>query len=156
MSELAIPMSDVMGKVTLRINIKGVRIATLRIKLGSLLLRLAALVIGTKVEIDMGGEFDELPPLAKFRSYMMVGDMEIPRQSSVREDSPLYVSTVFEWGPKVDIFVNGEKQSDVISYDVDGGYVRVNRLGKDGRPFIVGDEIATEIKRGDIEIRLAA
>lgn len=153
MTELAIPMSKAVGNVTLRIRIKGVRIATLRIKLAGLILRLAALVAGTKIEIDMGGEFDELPPPSRCRSYMMVGGLEIPRQASVREGSPLYVGDVHDWGRKVDIYLDGVKQQQVVSFDADAGFVRVNRLNEDGEPFISGDEIATEVKRGRVEIR---
>lgn len=153
MAELAIPMSDVMSKVTLRIHIKGVRIANLRIKAGALLLRLAALVMGTQVEIDLGGEFDELPPPGERRSYTMVGDIEVPLQASVREGSPLFVSNVHDWGQKVDVFLDGVRQDQVISYDAENDWIRVNRLNDKGEPYVAGDEIATEVKRGRIELR---
>lgn len=144
-----------MGNITLHIRIKGVRIAALRIKAGTLLLKLAAFVIGTQIEIDMGGEFDELPP-AGIRSYETIGDVEVPRQLSVRHGSPLYVSNFYEIGQKIDVFLDGVKQEEIISYDADAGYVRVNKLDDKGHAFVAGDEIATEIRRGRIELRLKA
>jgi hypothetical protein len=150
MAELAIPMSKAVGNLTLRIRIKGARIATLRIKLAGLVLRFAAFVAGTKIEIEMGGDFDEFTPT--HRSYMMVGDLEVPRQASVLESSPLYVSNVHEWGQKVDVFLDGVRQDRVVSFDVDGGWIRVHKLGPDGEPFIQNDEIASEIRRGRIEL----
>ena len=152
MSDLAIPMSKALGEVTLRIRIRGIRILSLRIKLGTLLLKFAAFVIGTRIEIDMGGEFDELPP-AGTRSYELIGAIEVPRQLSVRPGSPLYISNFYDVGQVIDVFLDGEKQEQVISYDADAGYVRVNRLNQDGRPFVTGDEVATEIRRGRVELR---
>ena len=152
MSDLAIPMSKALGEVTLRIRIRGIRILSLRIKLGTLLLKFAAFVIGTRIEIDMGGEFDELPP-AGTRSYELIGAIEVPRQLSVRHGSPLYIRNFYDVGQVIDVFLDGEKQEQVISYDADAGYVRVNRLNQDGRPFVTGDEVATEIRRGRVELR---
>lgn len=153
MSDLAIPISKAIGQATLRIRVKGVRIATLRIKFGGWLLGMAARIIGTQVEITMGGDdFDELPP-AGTRSYDLIGGVEVPRQASVRRESPLFVPNVFLFGQKIDVFLDGVKQEQVISYDADAGYIRVNRLGSDGKPFIAGDEIATEIRRGKVELR---
>lgn len=89
------------------------------------------------------------------RSYMTVGDLVIPRQASARKDSPFYVADVVEtWGRKVDIFVDGVKQNEVVSFDVDAGWVRTNKIGEDGKPFIEGDELATEIKHGEVEIKM--
>jgi hypothetical protein len=51
------------------------------------------------------------------------------------------------------VFLDGEKQKQVVSYDADAGYVRVNKLNADGKPFIVGDEVETEIRRGRVELR---
>jgi hypothetical protein len=153
MMELAIPMSNAVGKVTLRIRVKGVRIASLRIKAGTLLLRLAAWVIGTQLEINMGGEFDELPPLHGRRTYEMIAGVEVPRQLSIREGSPLFVSNFHEYGQRFDIYLDGIKQNQVVSYDIDGGFVRLNRLDEKGIPFVADDEIATEVRRGFVEIR---
>jgi hypothetical protein len=151
-SELAIPMSKAIGSVTLHVRITGVRIAALRIKAGTLLLKFAAFVMGTQIEIHMGGDFDELPPQGR-RSYDFIEGREIPRQLSVRAGSPLYVSNFFDFGQKIDVFLDGEKQKQVVSYDADAGYVRVNKLNADGKPFIVGDEVETEIRRGRVELR---
>jgi hypothetical protein len=149
---LTIPMSDAIGKVTLHIRITGARLATLRIKLGTLLLRFAARVIGTKIEINMGSDFDELPPAGR-RTYEMIGGIEVPRQLSVREGSPLFFGDFYAVGQKIDIWLDGVKQDHVISYDADAGYVRVNRLNAEGNFFVAGDEVATEIKRGRVELR---
>jgi hypothetical protein len=149
---LAVPMSKAIGQVTLHVRVKGVRIATLRIKLGTLLLKLAARIIGTQIEINMGGEFDELPP-PEPRRYMMVGDLEVPRQASVREGSPLHVSNVFDWGSKVDVLLDGTRQDSVVSFDIDAGFVRVCRLDATGKMFVADDEIATEVRRGRVELR---
>jgi hypothetical protein len=153
MSDLAIPISKAIGQATLRIRVKGVRIATLRIKFGVWLLGIAARIIGTQVEITMGGDdFDELPP-AGTRSYDLIGGMEVPRQLSIRHGSPLYVSNFYDVGQKIDVYLDGVKQDTVVSYDADAGYVRVNRTNEKGEFFVAGDEIATEIKRGRVELR---
>ena len=152
MSELAIPMRKVLGNVTLHIQIKGLRTLKLRVRIGTLLLKLAAFVIGMHIEIHMGGEFDELPP-AGMRSWDLIDGIEVPRQLSVRPGSPLYVSNFYQYGEKIDVYLDGVKQDQVVSYDADAGYVRVNRLGEDGDPFVTGDEVATEIKRGRVELR---
>jgi hypothetical protein len=145
--------SEALQRVTLDIRIVGLKVARFRLWLAALIIRLAGVISGTEIRVEQGRDFDELPPLPRNRSYMMVGGIEVPRQASCRGDSPLFVSNALDWAPKLDFLVDGLVQNEVISYDVDAGYMRVQKHGPDGQPFIVGDEIATEVIRGKIEIR---
>ena len=152
---MEINATEMTSRIVLDVRIVGLKIARLRLWLGAQIMKLAGLVAGCKIQIEFSQEFDELPPLPRTRSWILVGGVEVPRQASVRGGSPLYVHPE-PWGRMVDFYLDGVRQEKVVSYDLDAGYIRVMKKGADGQPFIAGDEIATEILRGTIEVKAKA
>lgn len=148
--------SAAMSRIFLDIKSSDFVIYKARLWLAAQFLKLVARLAGSNpIVVTYSTDFDAIPRLLHRRTYMMVGNIELPRQCSVRPDSPIYVSTFTDWGPKVDFYLNGIRQDQVVSYDMDIGLMRVLKPGPDGLAFMEWDEIATEIKHGEIEVRLA-
>lgn len=54
--ELVVPMSDAMRQLTVTVRVSGQRVAMVRLKAGTWLIRLAAVVMGCNVELYTDGE----------------------------------------------------------------------------------------------------
>lgn len=50
------------------------------------------------------------------------------------------------------IFVDGERMSNVISYDIDEGFVIRVKLDDEGRVLVCGDEVVTEFVHGIVRV----
>lgn len=144
---------------TLTLKVRGIRSLAVRTWVCTKLLRIAAWVLGTRISIEMvgGDDFDEQdsPPAfdsAPHRRYLKVGEYVVPTAASVHE-GPLYDSSAHEWGPHVEVLLNGEAQSEVVSFDTEGGWLRRYRRDSEGILFLAGDEVATEVLRGKVELR---
>jgi hypothetical protein len=157
MNALTVNIGEVTHNLTMKV--RGQKRFAARSWLACQLIRLAAFVIGTKLSIELlsGDDFDEqeLPTAfdgSPYRRYVKVGDYVVPSAASVRE-GPLYESSFTEWGPHVDVLLDGVKQNEVVSFDMDSGWIRRNRKNAEGSAYIAGDEIATEVLRGTVELR---
>jgi|GEM_PF-5867270 len=144
---VAVPIGKLVSRLTLEIRITGARAFAWRLWLATLIVRLDALVAGTQVYVAVGPRpaFDEQRRTG-YRRYLTVGKWIVPSAHSI------YLDGFPDWGPHVDIFLDGVRQDQVVSFDVDAGCVRVHRL-VGGRVVVEGDEIATEIRRGKVELR---
>jgi hypothetical protein len=152
-SVVKVRAGEVLDRISIDVRIVGLKVARFRLWLAAQVMKLAGWVAGCEARVEQGRVFDELPPLPRYRSYMLVGGLEVPRQASVDARSPFYVSNAHEWATKMDFLLDGQVQERIVSYDIDAGYMRVHRLGPDGEPFVAGDEVATEVLHGNIEIR---
>jgi hypothetical protein len=160
MTALSVNVAEVTQTLTLKV--RGQKTLAVRMWLCTLLLRMAGAALGTKLSVDLssGDDFDErdLPPAfdgEAFRRYIKVGEYTVPTACSVREGSPLYESSFHTWGRHVDVWLDGVKQDRVVSFDMDHGWLRRFKTDAEGEAQIEGDEFATEILRGEIELRPA-
>jgi hypothetical protein len=79
----------------------------------------------------------------------------VPRQLSVRPDSPFYRDDIAVIGPMLDILLDGEVVSQVVTYDCDNGYIVRNKTDDAGRPMLNDrrDEVLTEVLHGGVSVR---
>lgn len=156
-----LPTTFNVGEVTHTLTMKVVGIKSLRFRtwLAGLIIKLAAVVLGTKLSVELLGneDFDEkdLPPAfdgSPYRNFVKVGDYAVPTACAVDERSPLYHASYRVWGPFVDILLDGVVQTNVLSFDIENAYIRRHFL-KEGELAVNGDEIANEVVRGKVELR---
>lgn len=150
---VSMPISCGLKAVTVDVRFTGRRRAKLRIWLALKLIRLAAWVSGMEIIASVGDEpaFDE--GLARnesdcTREYILVGGgpaaQAVPTAASVDTRSPLFDPALYQWGPLVDVLLDGERLERVISYDVRRGFVRTYRDEGGG----------TVVRQGSVELRL--
>lgn len=148
-------VGKLLSELKLNIHIDGARAARVRIWAGVLLMKLAGLVIGCNVAIDLdhGGDFDEKPRETP-RNFTVLGNVSVPSAAAVDKRSPLYDPRWPEWAPKIEILLNGVVQQDVLAFDVDVGAIRVFARDRRHKLKLIGDEIQTKVRRGKVELRL--
>ncbi len=56
-------------------------------------------------------------------------------------------------GIKVDVWLDGVEQSDVLEAHTDAGYIVRAKLNEAGEPYLIGDEFATERLTGVVTAR---
>ncbi|MFQ6756708.1 hypothetical protein V6Z72_20390 [Cereibacter sphaeroides] len=56
-------------------------------------------------------------------------------------------------GITVDVWLDGVEQSDVLEADTDAGYIVRAKLNEAGKPYLIGDEVATERVTGVVTVR---
>ncbi|WYK06241.1 hypothetical protein DWF04_021480 [Cereibacter sphaeroides f. sp. denitrificans] len=56
-------------------------------------------------------------------------------------------------GINVDVWLDGVEQSDVLEADTDAGYIVRAKLNETGKPYLIGDEVATERVTGVVTVR---
>ena len=94
----------------------------------------------------------EVDGLPERRNWRLVGDVEVPENASCRQSSPWYIADI-EFAQHVDFFLDDELLAEIVSYDLVEGFVRFNSKTPDGKLRMDGDEIATEVRRGRLEVR---
>lgn len=136
--------------ITVRITLP--RFIGLRFWLIAQLVRMAGLISPVTIEVITIDDLDQVEP--RTRSWQMIGGNPVPRQLAFNPGSPLYRGDWATYAQGIDIYLDGEKQVEVLSYDCDEGFVRKNRL-VDGEPVVKGGEIETVVLRGKVELRVA-
>lgn len=136
-----------MKQIALRLEMP--RLFGFRMWLAIWLLRLVAYICPLTIAVDTSS--DELP-LPGHRTFQVQKGVEIPNQMALGErgfDHDLAM--------RLDIYLDGVKQDQVVAYDVDAGAIRRNVLGADGRPQLnaTRDAVLRETVRGKVEIVLA-
>lgn len=143
-----------MAALTHRIDTKQI---TLRLEMPKLfgfrmwltiqLLKLVGYICPLTLAIDTSSDELQLP---KYRTYQQQDGVLIPNQWSIEEG-------VFDPISRIDLYLDGVKQDQVVAYDVDAGAVRRNVLDADGGSQLnaTRDAVLRETVRGKVEIVLA-
>ena len=148
------------GEVTHTLTMKVTGIQSLRIRtwLSGQIVKLAAWVLGTKMSLEFADseDFDDKDSPQAFdggpyRNFTKVGEYAVPTACSVNAKSPLYHHSVSQWGAHVNVLLDGVEQDKVISFDSENGWMR-RYLTKNGDLYLAGDEVASEVVRGKVDL----
>jgi len=145
-----------MAELTHRIDTKQImlrlempRLFGFRMWLAMRLLKLVGFVCPLSIAIDTGSDELRLP---EHRTYREQNGVVIPNQWSI-DDRRLGLDVAL----RLDIYLDGVKQDQVVAYDADAGLLRRNVLDDEGNPQLnaARDAVLRETVRGKVEIVLA-